>query len=33
MKRFNFAAVIAFALLAASLFAKVKSGYGFHDGW
>jgi hypothetical protein len=34
MRRFNFTAVIAFALLAASLFAKVKlRTYGFHDGW
>ncbi len=33
MKRLNLTAVIAFALLAASLFAKLKPGYGFHDGW
>ncbi len=33
MKRFNLTAVIAFSLLAASIFAKVRPGYGFHDGW
>lgn len=33
MKRFNFTVVIAFALFAASFFAKMKTGYGFRDGW
>ena len=36
MKRFNLSAAIALALLAASLFARIKphyGTYGFHDGW
>jgi hypothetical protein len=31
MKRLNLSAVLAFALAAASLFARMK-GYSFHDG-
>jgi len=33
MKRINLSALVAFSLLAASLFARIKPGYGFHDGW
>lgn len=33
MKRINLSALVALSLLAASLFARIKPGYGFHDGW
>lgn len=33
MKRFDISVVLALALAAASLYAKMKTGYGFHGGW